>query len=726
MRTLLPVTIVRSMLMLGILVAIAAIWVSAMQPATGVVLEERNGAVVARLNGEPIGPVELHQDGRRIRILPMDIVKDSDKFDTFATLHRFYERQTLLAAMSQSTNARLVIAGDSYKVRAKRGFRGIPWGFWIIVIPGIMGIAVSAVVLASGPNSLPNRLVALTGLTFPFVTSGTATVISRDLAVDGELYRWLMFAHEIAAVSFAILMVALFCVYPRRLASAKAVIIAALLWFVVALTIAIGRLFEWVHRPGDGVAGMLVSLREATGGAQVEVTLLFAVLCLALAEQFRVTRGDPLARAALTWFGLSVVVGAGGFIALLTLPNLFGVQTIVDATLGFPLLLVIYAGLTFGLLRYRLFEAKAWGFRILFAVCGTAALWLADAVLIYGLGLDQGPALGLSLILVGIAYLPARARLSTLLTRRAGLRKNEMFAAVMEVVFAAPNARSAQWKALLQRLFEPLEIRPQGPVTRSAEIIEDGIVMLVADPAGGAALRLAYAGRGTRLFSPEDRHLLEEIATLCRQAGEALVSYERGAADERRRMAQDLHDDIGARLLSAIHVAQGPVKALLQDALRDMRTLVTGLIGENAPLSRVIADIRIETASRLEAAGIALDWPIVNEADDLLMPYHHSKAITSAIREAVSNTMRHARATRMSVRISFNGNAGTVEIADDGLGMAFDTSHGTGLTGMANRLASIGGALRIERPAAGARIVLSWPLADSRLRSQGKEVFDGR
>ena len=694
-----------------------------MQPATGVVLEERDGAVVARLNGETIGPVELHQGGLGVRILPMDLIKDSDKFDTSASLHRFYQRQTLLAKMLRGPNPRLVIAGDSYTVRAKRGFGGIPWGFWIILVPGIIGIAVSAVVLASEPNSLPNRLVALTGLTFPFVTTGTAIVISRDLAVDGELYRWLMFSHEIAAVSFAILMVALFCVYPRRLASAKTVMLAAALCFAAALAIATGRLFEWVHGPGDGLAGMLVSLREATGGAQVEVTILFAALCLALAEQFRVTRGDPLARAALTWFGLSVVIGAGGFIALLTLPNLVGVQTIVDATIGFPLLLLIYAGLTFGLLRYRLFEAKSWSFRILFAVCGTAALWLTDAVLIYGLGLDQGPALGISLILVGLAYLPARSRLAMLLTRRAGLRKNEMFSAVMKVVFAVPAARSAQWQALMQRLFEPLEIGLQGPVTKSAEITEDGIAMLVADPAGGNALRLSYAGRGTRLFAPDDRHLVEEMATLCRQAGEALVSYERGAADERRRMAQDLHDDIGARLLSGIHVAQGPVKSLLQDALRDMRTLVTGLIGENAPLSRVIADIRVETASRLEAVGIELDWPIVSGGEDHLLPHHHSKAITSAIREAVSNTMHHAEATHMSVRISFDGNAGMVEIADDGQGIAIGTSRGTGLTGMASRLASIGGALRIEQPAAGTRIVLNWPLAGGTLGSQGRETF---
>ncbi|RYD50564.1 MAG: hypothetical protein EOP60_11410 [Sphingomonadales bacterium] len=724
---LLPVNIVRSMLLLGILVAVAAIWVGAIQPATGIALEERDGAVVARLNGDAIGPVELRQGGRSARILPIDIINDSDKFDTAATLQQFYQRQTLLAEMLRGPNASLVIAGKTYPVRAKRGVLGNPPGFWIMLIPGLVGIAVSAVVLAAEPKRLPNRLVALTGLTFPFVTAGSAIVIPRDLAVDGELYRWLMFSHEVAAVPFAILMAALFFVYPRRLASAKTVTVAVLLCFVAALAIAIGRLFEWVYPAGDGFVGMLVWLREATGGAQVEVTIVFLVLCLALAEQFRVTRGDPLARAALTWFGLSVVIGAGGFIALLTVPNLVGAPTIVDGTIGGPLLLLIYAGLTFGLLRYRLFEAKAWSFRILFAVCGTAALWLVDAALIYGLGLDQGPALGLSLILVGLGYLPARARMSALFTRRAGLRRNEMFAAVMEVVFADPAARSAQWQALLRRLFEPLEIEPRDRVMRSAEITEDGIAMLVADPAEGGALRLAYPGQGTRLFAPDDLHLIEEIATLCRQAGDALQSYERGAANERQRMAQDLHDDIGARLLSGIHVAQGPVKALLQDALRDMRTLVTGLIGENAPLSRVIADIRIETALRLEAIGIELDWPIVDGAAEYSVPYPHSKAITSAIREAVSNTMRHAGAKRLSVRIRLEGDAGVIEIADDGCGIASGTEHGTGLTGMRKRLAGIGGSLRIEPPAAGTRIVLRWPLLTGPAPSPpSKEVSYGR
>ena len=709
---LVPAHIIRSMLLLGVALTIAAIWLGSLQPATGVKLVEHNQTVVTMVDGTPAGPVYLVQGGRRILIQPMDIVKDSDVFDQPLSLNLFFRRQTLLAAMSRSPDARLIIGDKSVPVQASRGVLGNPVSFWLILLPGLVGIAVSALVLAADPKNLANRLVALTGLLFPFVTAGAAIAISRDLAIDGELYRWLMLSHELSATAFAVVMVALFCIYPRRLVSAKLLRFAAALSAIWVLAIGVGRFLEWTDTSGKGAAGALVWLRAATGGSQVTVTLLFVALCAAVALQFRAARRDPLARAALTWFGLSVILGAGGFIALLTLPNLLGIKTVTDGAVGFPLLLLIYAGLTFGMLRYRLFEAKAWTFRVLFAVCATAALWVVDAAMIYGLNLDKAPAMGISLILVGLGYQPARAKLAGLLTRRSEIPKNEMFAAAIEVAFAPPAERFARWQILMRHLFEPLEIEPHAKGRgAAAQIAEDGVAMFVADLTGGTTLRIAYPGHGTRLFSPEDRELVDEMATLCRHAADALRSYDRGAADERRRMAQDLHDDIGARLLSGIHVAQGPVKSLLQDALRDIRTLVTGLIGESAPMSRVIADIRHETASRLEAAGIELEWPIMaQQSTGQLMPYQHSKAITSAIREAVSNTIHHAGARRMTVRIRWDGGSGIVEIADDGLGIPMGTPHGTGLNGIASRMAGIGGSLRIEDHAAGTCLTLSWPL----------------
>ncbi len=712
-----PARIVQAMVLLGVAITLAAIWLGSRQPNFDMVLVLVDGTVVAVDGGQIRVPVAIASPEirarpmRKVDILPIDLTLDSDELNSAAELNRFYVRQTTLSAMMRIPGAQIRAGEVSRPVRGARGFLGNPIGFWVILLPGLVGVGVSAIVLAAAPAALPNRLVALTGALFPFVVAGPSITISRSLAIDGELYRWLMFSHELSAMIFAVVMVVLFCVYPRRILPERwlhpgAIVVVA--WIVL---IAVGRFLEWTHDTGDDIAGALVWLRQATGGSQVGVTILFIALCAALAAQFRVTRRDPLSRAALTWFGLAVALGAGGFIILLTLPNLLGTRAVVDGTVGFPLLLLIYAGLAFGLLRYRLFEAKAWSFRILFVGCATAVLWGIDAAMIYGLGLDQGPALGLAVVMVGLGYQPARAAFASMLLGRRRTRDITMFGAAVEVAFASPVLREARWQALLQRLFDPLEIAHHSvDAVTSTQIVEDGLAMLVCGPTEIGSTRIAYPDRGTRLFSPEDQALLDEMISLCRHATEALRSYDRGAADERQRMAQDLHDDIGARLLSGIHIAQGPVRTLLQDALRDIRTLVTGLIGESAPISRVIADIRHETASRMEAADIVLDWPILIAIDDRLLPYRMSKAVTSAIREAVSNTIRHSGARCLSVRIAVDHRTASIVIQDDGCGMAQVTSYGTGLNGITARMASIGGTLQVDHSGRGTRLTLCWPL----------------
>ncbi len=707
-----PARILRTVLLAGVLVAAIAVWLAARQPSPGAAIGSSDGVVSVLVDGRWASPVEVQQGQRRIKIEARDIIKDSDLVAVPAELRRFHDRQTELAAMLKSPGAKLIVADAPRPILNARGVFRIPGSFWAIMLPGIVGLILSAVVLTADPRASANQLVGGTGILFQLLTAAAAITHSRGIALDGDLYRSLASTNELSSTTFGLAMVILFCIYPRRLLSPR------LLWagFFVGLTysamIAVGRWLTWTASPDVGLAGLLVRLEGVTGGSQMIVSVEFAALCIAIGAQYCATRRDPVARAALLWFGLSVVLGAGGFIVLAILPDLLGLPAAADGAVAFPMFLFIYAGLAFGMLRYRLFEAKRWSFRILFAASATILLWIVDAAMIYGLGIDQGPALGLSIVLVGLLYLPARAALATRLLKRRRISDNELFAAAIDVAFAAPAARALRWRLLMKRLFDPLEITPEDVGDLAiAEIAEDGVVLRVPGPAGAPGLRLAHPGRGSRLFSLEEKALVDQLAALRRQAADALRSYDRGAADERRRMAQDLHDDIGARLLSAIHIAQGPVRSLLQDALRDIRTLVTGLIGESAPLSRVVADIRHETALRLEAAEIGLDWPILSLADGgVLLPYTHCKAITSVIREAVTNVLRHADARCVFVRVEIRESVGVVEIEDDGRGIPADTVHGTGLKGMATRLEGIGGSLEVGRGSVGARLSFDWPL----------------
>jgi two-component system sensor histidine kinase DesK len=79
-----------------------------------------------------------------------------------------------------------------------------------------------------------------------------------------------------------------------------------------------------------------------------------------------------------------------------------------------------------------------------------------------------------------------------------------------------------------------------------------------------------------------------------------------------------------------------------------------------------------------------------------------------ALREAVTNVVRHAQAQQCSVRLQREDNLCTLEISDNGRGA--DGPEGNGLRGMRERLESIGGSLQ-RQTKAGTRLVIHLPLA---------------
>ena len=72
------------------------------------------------------------------------------------------------------------------------------------------------------------------------------------------------------------------------------------------------------------------------------------------------------------------------------------------------------------------------------------------------------------------------------------------------------------------------------------------------------ALVLRFAHRGKRLFTSEDARLADRVVEQLRRAVAYDQAVERGRSEERQRIAQDLHDDIGARLLTLMYKAQTP------------------------------------------------------------------------------------------------------------------------------------------------------------------------
>ena len=265
-------------------------------------------------------------------------------------------------------------------------------------------------------------------------------------------------------------------------------------------------------------------------------------------------------------------------------------------------------------------------------------------------------------------------------------------------VQAGPARYPAVLAALLRELFEPLEVLQVERMPARARIVGNGAALVVplrstdddAAPAGALALR--FAGRGQRLFTVDDARLADRLVDQLRRAVAYDQAVERGRAEERLRIAQDLHDDIGARLLTLMYQAQTrEMEDYIRHTLQDLKTLTRGLAASEHRLSHAAVEWKTDLTQRLSAAHAALGWSFEYDRDLLLSVVQWS-ALTRVLRELVSNALYHGHATRIDVNFALENGVLTLQVADDGEGADPQSwAHGLGLGGVRKRVKLLGG-----------------------------------
>ncbi|MDD5056988.1 MAG: ABC transporter substrate-binding protein [Sideroxydans sp.] len=169
-------------------------------------------------------------------------------------------------------------------------------------------------------------------------------------------------------------------------------------------------------------------------------------------------------------------------------------------------------------------------------------------------------------------------------------------------------------------------------------------------------------------------------------------------AGERERIFRDLHDDLGAKLLglaiSAQRANQPREADLARSALRDLRDVVSRSAHPATPLDDLVADWRVETQQRVHAAGLELDWRI----SDIEFPLPVSAAaalnLSRILRETITNVLRHASATRITVDIAWNEEKLMLTIKDDGVGLPeAGAKPNRGMSSLRARAAALGGSI---------------------------------
>jgi signal transduction histidine kinase len=158
------------------------------------------------------------------------------------------------------------------------------------------------------------------------------------------------------------------------------------------------------------------------------------------------------------------------------------------------------------------------------------------------------------------------------------------------------------------------------------------------------------------------------------------------------RIAQDLHDDIGARLLTLMYKAPTPeMEDYLRHTLQDLKTLTRGLAAPTHRLSHAAAEWKADITQRLNAAHCDLGWSFVSDRDIGLSVVQWS-ALTRILRELVTNAIAHAQATRVDIEGGYDGGRFTLTVVDNGNGRNPQAwSHGLGLGGVRKRVKQLGG-----------------------------------
>jgi signal transduction histidine kinase len=263
-----------------------------------------------------------------------------------------------------------------------------------------------------------------------------------------------------------------------------------------------------------------------------------------------------------------------------------------------------------------------------------------------------------------------------------------------------------------------------------AEVATVGPVMLVPLVASEGVRGVLMTGRrhGSRRFSEVDLEMATTFATyasLALEVADARVDQERVALlEDRTRIAQDLHDHVIQQLFAAGMTVQGvavgvddPARArmldkvvdTLDEAVKQIRTSIFQLRPPSQGDASLRAAVLQAVADVVPALGfeprVTFDGPVDAVSDAAL-----AADVLAVVREALTNTAKHAFASSASVHLHASASTFDVRVADDGSGLR--GSRRSGLANLRERAERRGGSLLVDEPApdSGTRLCWSVPL----------------
>jgi signal transduction histidine kinase len=259
---------------------------------------------------------------------------------------------------------------------------------------------------------------------------------------------------------------------------------------------------------------------------------------------------------------------------------------------------------------------------------------------------------------------------------------------------------------------------PFGPAARMAY----GAPLLLCALVYALAENYFHTYDQARAHSAELERRVQERTAELERTHARLLALERKAsvAAERERLMRDMHDGIGSQLITTLEAVErgsadgGEVTRLLRACMDDLRLMIDSLEPEEYSLLVALGNLRYRLEPRLRAAGVALEWAV---EEGVRAPSPDATLhLLRIVQEAVTNALKHARASRLRIACHLEADALVLEVADNGCGFAATEARLTpatarrGLGNMLVRAHQLGGSLQRRDDGGGTRWVLRVPL----------------
>ena len=245
---------------------------------------------------------------------------------------------------------------------------------------------------------------------------------------------------------------------------------------------------------------------------------------------------------------------------------------------------------------------------------------------------------------------------------------------------------------------------------------------LQAVSARGQHIQLLVARRTDEL-----RHANEALSNSEERTRKLAEHQELVKEEERKRIARDIHDDLGQNLMAlridmSLMAAQAEAKPVTREqmgaAVQQVDTTIKAVRSIINDLRPAVLDLGLHAALEWQAQqfeqrnGIACDLQIDHE--EFALDDQRATALFRIVQEALSNILRHARASQVQIGMQLRDGGLFLNIADNGVGLSADSRNKAkafGLTGIEERIHALGGTCSMtNNPGPGMTLLVSIPV----------------